>query len=259
MREKRLQDIEEYIHSVGTVSLDELCEHFNVSKNTIRRDISNILDKGTIHKVYGGVTSVSSHLIPFENRDITNSLAKTAIAKCAAQFVEANELIFIDSGTTTRSMVEYLPRVPKLTILTNSLDIINAAANLEHITLLTIGNCYKRDTKSFVGSDSLHILDKYNINKAFMAATGVSIESGLTNSDILEYEIKKKIVDKAQQVYLLADASKFGRSTLLTYAPLDQVDTLITSEPLPQQYQEYCDEYGIAVFPTELGADTRGT
>lgn len=258
MREKRLQDIEDYIHSAGTASLDELCEHFNVSKNTIRRDISNILDKGTIQKVYGGVTSMSSHLIPFENRDITNSSAKTAIAKCAARFVEGNELIYIDSGTTTRSMVEYLPRVPKLTILTNSLDIINAAANLEHITLLTIGNSYKRDTKSFVGNDSLHILDKYNINKAFMAATGVSIESGLTNSDILEYEIKKKIVDKAQQVYLLADASKFGRSTLLTYAPFDKVDTLITSEPLSKEYQEYCDEHGIAVIAAEQESGTRG-
>lgn len=251
MRERRLQDIEDYIHSLGTTSLDELCKHFDVSKNTIRRDIATILEKGTIQKVYGGVTSISHHLIPFENRDITNQSVKRVIGKCAAQFVEANELIFIDSGTTTRNIIDYLPRSAKLTILTNSLDVINAAANLENITLLLIGNSYKRDTKSFVGNDNLHILDKYNINKAFMAATGVSLESGLTNSDIMEYEIKKKVVEKSQKIYLLADASKFGRSTLLTYSPLSEVDAIVTSKALPEEYKQYCDEHNISVYNTD--------
>lgn len=248
MRERRLQDLEEYIHSLGTTSLDELCEHFDVSKNTIRRDINTLLEKGTIQKVYGGVTSISQTLIPFENRDITNKLDKKTIAKRAAQFVEGNELIFIDSGTTTRDMIEYLPKTTKLTILTNNLDVINAAANVENISLLIIGNIYKRDTKSFVGNDSLHILDKYNINKAFMAATGVSIASGLTNSDVMEYEIKKKVAEKAQQIYLLADASKFGKSTLLTYSPLSEVDAIVTSKGFPEEYQQYCAANDISVY-----------
>ncbi|MNO15745.1 Glucitol operon repressor [compost metagenome] len=251
MRERRLQDIEDYIHSLGTTSLDELCEHFNVSKNTIRRDINTLLEKGTVQKVYGGVTSLSHNLIPFENRDITNKNDKRAIAKRAAQFVEGNELIFIDSGTTTQNMLDYLPRMNKLTILTNSLDIINAAANIDNISLLVIGNIYKRDTRSFVGNDNLHILDKYNINKAFMAATGASIASGLTNSDVLEYEIKKKVVEKAQRVYLLADASKFGRATLLTYSPLNEVDGIVTSQGFPEEYAQYCEENNVAVYVAE--------
>ncbi|MFD1175436.1 DeoR/GlpR family DNA-binding transcription regulator [Paenibacillus puldeungensis] len=251
MRERRLQDLEDYIHAHGTVSLDELCDYFDVSKNTIRRDINNLLEKGTIQKVYGGVTSLSQNLIPFENRDITHKTDKKAIAKRAAQFVEGNELIFIDSGTTTRSMLEYLPRLPKLTILTNNLDIINAAANLEHISLLVIGNMYKRDTRSFVGNDGLDILDKYNINKAFMAATGVSIASGLTNSDVMEYEIKKRIAEKAQHIYLLADSSKFGKSTLLTYSPLDAVEAIVTSPGVPEEYAKYCKEKDITLYEAE--------
>ncbi|WP_106767207.1 DeoR/GlpR family DNA-binding transcription regulator [Paenibacillus faecalis] len=246
MKEKRLQHVEEYIHSVGTASIDELCEHFQVSKNTIRRDIDKIVEKGTIQKVYGGVTSVSQ-LDPFENRGYTNQQEKVAISKSAAQLVEDHDLIFIDSGTTTRNMIDFLPRFNKLTILTNSLDIINAAANLEHITLLTIGNHYKRSTKSFVGTDDLHLLDKYNITKAFMAATGVSITNGLTNSDILEYEIKKRIAEKARKLYLLADASKFGKATLLTYAQLQEIDGIITSEPLTEEYAIFCEKNNISV------------
>ncbi|MBT2290367.1 DeoR/GlpR transcriptional regulator [Paenibacillus albidus] len=248
MRERRLQDLEDYIHSLGTTSLDELCEHFDVSKNTIRRDISTLLEKGTIQKVYGGVTSISQTLIPFENRDTTNKSDKRAIARRAAQFVEGNELIYIDSGTTTRDIIDYLPRTVKLTILTNSLHVINAAANVENISLLTIGNTYKRDTKSFVGTENMQVLDKYNINKAFMAATGVSIESGLTNSDVLEYEIKKKVAEKAQKMFLLADASKFGRSTLLTYSPLNEVDAIVTSKGFPEEYKEYCEANEISVY-----------
>lgn len=248
MKEKRLQHLEDYIHSVGTVSLDELCEYFNVSKNTVRRDVNQILEKGTIQKVYGGVTSVTPALIPFENRDHTNHPEKVKIGQQAATLVEDQDLIFIDSGTTTRNIIEFLPSSQQLTILTNSLDVINAAVAFENITLITIGNRYKRKTKSFVSIDDLHILDKYNISKAFMAATGVSIAHGLTNSDILEYEIKKRIAEKAQTLYLLADASKFGKSTQLTYAPLHEVDVLITSGTLSEEYHAFCREHRIELY-----------
>lgn len=245
MKEKRLQHLEDYIHLVGTVSLDELCEHFNVSKNTVRRDVNQILEKGTIQKVYGGVTSVTPPLIPFENRDHTNHPEKVQIGKKAASFVEDQDLIFIDSGTTTRNMIEFLSTSQQLTILTNSLDVINACVALDNITLITIGNRYKRKTKSFVSIDDLHILDKYNISKAFMAATGVSIANGLTNSDILEYEIKKRIAEKAEKLFLLADASKFGKSTQLTYAPLQEVDVLLTSGTLSEEYHSFCLKHQI--------------
>ncbi|WP_410514615.1 DeoR/GlpR family DNA-binding transcription regulator [Paenibacillus sp. BR2-3] len=247
MKEKRLQYVEEYIHSVGTASLDEICERFHVSKNTVRRDVDRILEKGTIQKVYGGVTSISHNLVPFENRDHTNHPEKVALGKCAAQLIEDHDLIFIDSGTTTRNIIDFLPPLQQLTILTNSLDVINAAVNLDNVTLMTIGNRYKRKTKSFVSIDDLHILDKYNISKAFMAATGVSIASGLTNSDILEYEIKKRIAEKTQKMYLLADASKFGKSTMLTYAPLRECDAIITSKMLPEEYRVFCRDNNITL------------
>lgn len=251
MKEKRLQRVEDYIHLSGTVSLDELCQHFQVSKNTIRRDLESILVKGTIQKVYGGVMSVSHNLVPFENRDHTNSGEKVAIAKRAAELIRDNDIIFIDSGTTTRCIMEFLPSINNLTVLTNSLDVINAAANMDNVTLLTVGNQYKRKTKSFVTIDDLYVLDKYNITRAFMSATGVSLANGVTNSDILEHEIKKRVVIKAQETYLLADATKFGKSTLLTYAALDNIQAIITSTALPEDYRHYFNSHHIAVYLTD--------
>ncbi|WP_017814128.1 MULTISPECIES: DeoR/GlpR family DNA-binding transcription regulator [Paenibacillus] len=239
MKARRLQDIEEYIHSRKNVTLDELCLKFDVSKNTIRRDINQIMQRGSIEKVYGGVSAITE-LVPFENRNIKHQPEKHSIGRLAADCIEDNDLIFIDSGTTTRNIIDYLAPGRPLTILTNSLDVINGVADMEYINLLVIGNTYKRSTRSFVGMDDIRSLEKYNVNKAFMAATGVSIVHGLTNSDLLEYEIKKVIAQKAQNLILLADLSKFGRSTLLTYAPLESVHTIISSEPLPEEYQQFC-------------------
>ncbi|MBC1937721.1 DeoR/GlpR transcriptional regulator [Listeria grandensis] len=247
MKEKRLQLVEKFIHEKGTTSLDELCEHFDVSKNTIRRDINKILENGTIQKVYGGVRTTSERLIPFENRDHANQEEKQIIGEIAATYVEEDEIIFIDSGTTTRNMMAFLPRNINVTLLTNNLDVINAAATMENINLIIIGNNYKRKTKSFVGTDDSNTIEKYNVNKAFMAATGVSITHGLTNSDLLEYEIKKRIVAKAEKVFLLADHSKYEKSTLLTYCALEEVSVIVTSQPLSEEYRAFCGQNNIGI------------
>lgn len=246
MKTRRLQEIEAYIHLQKNVTLDELCLTFDVSKNTIRRDINEILRKGTIEKVYGGVVSVSE-LIPFENRNVKHPDEKAQIGRMAAAHVEDYDLIFIDSGTTTRMMIDWIDPEKKLTILTNSLDIINSAAEMPNVDLLVIGSTYKRHTRSFVGVDDARALERYNVNKAFMSATGVSLAHGLTNSDLLEYEIKKSIAARSEKLFLLADSSKFGRSTLLTYASLQDVDVLLTSRSLPEEYARFCHTHAISL------------
>lgn len=251
MKLKRIQKIERYIYQSGSVSLDELCETFNVSKNTIRRDINYLEENGGLKKVYGGVIANKTSLIPFENRTVQNQEKKQCIAHVAATIIEENDLVFIDSGTTTRQMLEVMDNNKNFTVLTNSLDIINAVASLNKIQLVIVGHTYKRDTQSFVGIDEDDTINRYNINKAFMSATGVSIKHGLTNSDILETEIKKHVAKRSGELYLLADSSKFGKSTLLTYAELTDVKCIITNEHLSTEYVDYCLEHNIKIQYSE--------
>lgn len=248
MKTRRLQDVEDYIHDRKKVSLDELCERFRVSKNTIRRDIGLLLQKGTIGKVYGGVVS-KTQVSAFENRDASRQPDKAGIARTGAALVMPHDIIFIDSGTTTRYLTECLDPAMPLTILTNSLDIINGAAALPQAELVVIGSRFRRRTRSFVGILPEE-LDRYNINKAFMATTGVSIAHGLTNLDLMEHEIKKQVAAKAESLLLLADPSKFGRSTLLTYASLAEIDTLVTSQLPPEEYVRFCKQHGIRLIVT---------
>ncbi|EST89528.1 DeoR/GlpR family DNA-binding transcription regulator [Vagococcus lutrae] len=252
MKAKRNDLIKEYILEKEHVTLKELEETFNVSMNTIRRDVAKIITDPRFEKVYGGVSVKKNKLISFENRSIKNKEVKQKIAEEAAKLIQPHDLIYIDSGTTTKYILDYLPKDIEMTIITNSLDIVLKAEVFEKIQVFLLGNMFKRSTRSFVGITPDQITNKYNISKAFMAATAVSIDNGMMNSDLMEYEIKKHIVDKAANIYLLADKSKFEKSTLLTYASLDQVNKIITDKDFDTTYLDFFNDKQIEPITVDI-------
>ncbi|MBP1041199.1 DeoR/GlpR transcriptional regulator [Vagococcus sp. BWB3-3] len=245
MKVQRIHEIESYVKRQGAASLNELCEAFDVSKNTIRRDTNYLIKKGLFEKVYGGVVLKEDNLVSFENRQIKNQEEKRLIGKEAAKLIEEDDLIYVDSGTTTKYLMEFVPPDMSFTVVTNNLDVINTAAQLENIQLLVVGSKYKRKTRSFIEMQNHQILQNFNINKAFMAATGLTLQNGLTNSDMLETQIKKVICEKASQIYVMVDASKFGHSTLLTYAQLDEIDAIISGGAISKEYLSYFKQQNI--------------
>lgn len=132
-------------------------------------------------------------------------------------------MIFIDSGTTTSCLAAALPTDKEITIITNSLDVINFASEMDNVKLIVIGSTFKSSTKSFVGVENWGFFEKYNITKAFMAATALSTTHGVMNSDILEYEIKRHMMEKATEKFLLVDHTKVDKSALLTYGELAEL------------------------------------
>lgn len=245
---KRIEEMEQYIRLKKRVSLDELCEVFEVSKNTVRRDVNEIIKSEGYEKVYGGVEFVRNYLLPFEERNQRAMQKKEKIASLAASEIKEGDIVFIDSGTTTQYMPDFLERSIQITVLTNSLNIINKFALFPNVNLIIIGEIFKRKTNSFVGLDKINSLDKYNIHKAFMAATAASVESGLTNSDNQEYDIKRNVVNKAIKKYVLLDDEKFGKSALVTYARLDQMDTIITNEILTDDFMSHFKKSNVVVI-----------
>lgn len=242
MKLKRIQKIEEYILDNKTVTLDQLANIFNVSKNTIRRDVSELVEKGTIKKVYGGVSVNSNPLIPFDKRQIKNSHPKSLIAKKAAELINDGDIIFVDSGTTTVNLAYFLKDKKNITIITNNLNFINKCIKYDNINIISTGGSLVRNTNSFVGIDTLNLLKKYNINKAFMASTGISLTNGVTNGSPQEAEIKKLVISKSNLVYVLIDYSKFGTSSLMTYCSIGDIDYLITDKVPPEEYIEFINK-----------------
>ena len=251
MRTKRIDEIELYIREKKSVSLDTLCEVFNVSKTTVRRDIATHDLSGKIKKVYGGVTiadtPASKTLLPFSKRHQSFMKEKRLISQLAASHVCDHDTIFIDSGTTCHNIIDFIAE-KECTILTNSLLIFNKAASYPNLDIISVPGRLNRKTLSFTGPDINDYLQTYNISMAFMACTGVTMKSGLTNASAEEYITKKAIAENANSMILLADHSKFGRISLMTYSPMEKLDAIVPDQALPEEYDNICQEHGIRVM-----------
>lgn len=248
MKTQRQTDIRELTQKMGSVSLDELCRIFNVSKNTIRRDINELAKDGLVEKVYGGIKAVDNQVISYTQRDVTNKNAKNTIASLAASRIQNGDIIFIDSGTTTAQMVDFFSENISCTIITNNFDVIKKCVDFPNIILIVIGSLYKQTTRSFISLNNEINVSHYNITKSFMACTGFSIEAGLTNTDPYEHAIKKIICEKASEIHILADSSKYEKPTLLTYCRLENIDYFITDATPPTKYVNFFKENDVQVL-----------
>lgn len=251
MNSFRLKQMEQFILNNETASMKELCSRFGVSMNTVRMDVDKLVKRGNVRKVYGGVCSSRENpagiLVPFEERKQRNIFMKRVIGIQAAKNVEDGDIIYLDTGTTTFHMVRCLGDKQGVIILTNSLEVINSAVQYPGIEVICLPGKLERKTNSFLSSDTAGELSKYNIDKAFMAATGVSEDGGVTHSSLLEFEVKQAAVRHCRQKYLLVDSGKFGKAALMTYAALDEMDGVITDEGLKEEYQDMCRRMGTRV------------
>ncbi|MBZ5749000.1 DeoR/GlpR family DNA-binding transcription regulator [Metabacillus rhizolycopersici] len=254
IKDKRINKIEEYIKEHKSVSLDELMEVFKVSKNTIRRDVQELVERDEFKKVYGGVAvkdeDQTAKLEPFQDRQVRHQKEKKIIAKAAAQFINDGDIIFIDSGTTTIELIEYL-KGKNVTVLTNNLDFILRALPFENLSVISTGGLLERKTNSFGSIKYIDFLNAYNIKKAFMASTGVSLTNGVTNASPLESELKTAVVNRSIESYLLIDHNKFDKYGLMTYCTLDNIDYLITDQMPSQTYKEYIEANDIKLVLAE--------
>lgn len=243
----RLKEMEEYIIEKGVATMEELCDRFDISVNTLRNDIQELSQSGRIRKVYGGacsnVTNTGNALVSFDERKLKNVQSKHEIAKAAAELVEPGDIIFIDSGTTAVSMVEFLAEIPRLTIVTHSLDVVNKACALHNAEIFCLGGRFQESTNCFIGMAAEGALAHYNIGKAFMGTKGITQDGAITDSSMGEFEIKKWAVSKASEAFLLADSGKYGRAGLMSYSELKDFSALITDRSAGDELVKLCNRY----------------
>ena len=246
MKISRLNAIEEYVLSKKTVSIDDLCEVFSVSKNTIRRDLNELEARGHIAKVYGGVTAVTPEdVMPLPVRSGLNPAAKDLIGKLAARELSDGDTIFIDPGSTAVNVLRHLPPRIKLTVVTHSLPAMVEAAKYDGINLISLGGAFNPATSSFVGIFAQQALSDLRITKAFLCATGVTVESGMSNTTFLEAEIKRGVVSHASSVILVADNSKLGHDATVTFCRLQDISTFVTDQKPAPKFVEFCRAHNI--------------
>ena len=243
MRLDRLNAMEEYILERGSVSLTDMKAHFNMSTNTIRRDINELIKRGHIRKVYGGVTAITTETpLPVSYRRARNQEGKERIGELARQYVHDGEMIFLDSGSTVLYMLPYLKDMTDLTVVTHNLSAMLEVAKYPNIKLISLGGMYNASTSSFIGITTEEALQRYNFGTVFMCATGVSLEKGLTNTTYVEAEIKHRVVEGADKVVLLADHTKFGTSSTISFMPFEDLYAVVTDRKPDPDYLEVIEK-----------------
>ena len=251
MKINRIEQIHELLKKQHSISINDLCDTFGVSKNTIRRDVAELENTGIIRKVYGGIVlkeEESGTPEPFAYREGRNVKAKKQVAQLAAEQVQDGDVIYIDSGTTTMHMIPYLSKRRYLTIVTASVHVINAADGFTGLNIIATGGTLYMPSKAFVGPSVLSALQSYNLSKVFLASTGISIPHGATNASPLECEIKRSLAQKNAETYLLVDSTKFGKASLMTYCQLSDLDSLITEKEPDKEYTDYFEKHNVRLI-----------
>ena len=241
MRLQRIDEIEAYVLEQKSASIDQLCEKFQVSKTTLRRDLDQLVQRGTIEKVYGGVTAVEqkdaalSNLISYSERNTTNMDLKDRIARLAATYVQDNDIIYIDTGTSTLGIIDYLTRVSNLTLITNSVLVASRALAHDNIKTIILPGVVNLRTASSTGSECLEYLRRYHIQKSFMACTGIT-ELGAANTSPEESAVKRLALEQSQTHYFLIDHTKFDKPALMVYSPINRMDCVFTDRLPSEKY-----------------------
>lgn len=248
MKINRLKKLEDYIKLIGTVSNEELCAKFNISLQTLRRDLKILEDNDKIDKVYGGVIykdrSLLNSVQAIESREQSNLKEKKYIAQIATRLIENNSVIFVDSGTTACQIIPYLAHHKNVTVITHSLLVVNMVAKLPNLKCICLGGLLKADTLSF----GIDITDNsYHCNLAFIATVGLSNE-GLTNTDIEEGKIKEHMIQLSGKVIVLADHSKLMNKGFYHFADLENISGIVLDRRPNDKFINQCNKLGVHLY-----------
>lgn len=226
--------IAQLIARQSAVTVADLCQRFQVSDMTIRRDLHRLEEEGILARTHGGaVARVSQQDAAYGEREQSQSREKEAIACVAASLVKSGETVFLDAGTTTARLARYLHNTKDLTVITNSLYVLSELGAEEQVTLIATGGAVRQSTFSFVGSWAEQMVSRFHADRLFLAATAVDLERGLFNSNVYEIGVKQQMIRSAHEVVLLADHSKFGRRSTVKIAELDAVHCVVTDSEIP--------------------------
>jgi|SRR5690554_742808 len=245
--EERRQSILTALDKHKTVSVQYLSQELQVSEVTIRKDLSELEEKGLLKRTHGGAIRVDLLFEPAYDEKITANLAqKEQIAQEAVEEIKHGEIILLDAGTTTMAIAKALPIDMDITVATNALNIAQELVSKGLRTILIGGEI--RKTMAAVGPVSVSTLRKYYFNRLFLGTNGFSLEEGLTTPSPDEAEVKAVMVQQSQYKYLVSDSSKYNRISFAKFGDLQDVNTIITDSEITAEAEQEIRNLGLRLL-----------
>ena len=247
---ERQRQILSWLTRQGRLSVTEIVEQFSISEATARRDLESLAAQGKVQRVHGGVMAVEQAPpeLPILERNNEQPEEKARIGLSAANLIGDKETVFLGSGTTVLAVARNLRDRSNLTVITNSLPVLNMLAGINGITVISLGGMLRESEMSFIGHITEQSLNEIRADKVIMGTRGLSLEHGLTNDYLQETLTDRAILKIGREVILVADHTKVNRVATVLLAPLDVMHTLVTDSQADKKLLQMLKKKGIRVL-----------
>lgn len=249
-RQKRIMEL---LQSDGAVMVSKLAAELAVTEETIRRDLEKLESQEALLRTHGGAIPIddSTHDLSLEKRKNTNAAEKEKLAHAAVQHILPGDTIFLDASTTTFYMAKHLKKMSGITVITNSIRVINELSGAENIKLIAIGGQVNANL-SFVGGVAEKTIEEcYFATKVFFSSKGITENAGVLESNEQECDIKRRMIENSKTKYYLCDKSKIGKVGFVKLASIESLDYFITDCEPDSGYIEKFKEFKVQIIKVD--------
>lgn len=245
----RQMEIIELAKQTGRVGVEELAARFDVTLQTIRRDLGELADQGVLDRVHGGAVmrnGVSN--IGYAERRRMNEDAKAAIARACAREIPDNSSIIINLGTTTEAVAHELMNHRNLTVITNNMNVANILVGNDSCEIMVAGGALRRSDGGLVGDLTTEFMAQFKPDYAIIGSSALDADGDLLDFDMAEVRVSRAIAGLARKTYLVTDISKLDRSAPVRIISMRDLDTVFVDRPLPEALTRKCTDWGTRVI-----------
>src|SRR5215217_91018 len=234
----------------GRLSIAEIVDQFSISQATARRDLESLASEGKVQRVHGGALAVDQAPpeLPILERQDEQSDEKIKVGRAGAELITDNETVFLGSGTTVLEVAKNLRNRKNLTVITNSLPVLNVLAGIKEITVISLGGMLRDSELSFIGHITEQALIEIHADKVFMGTRGASLEHGFTNDYLQETLTDRAILKSGREVIMVADHTKVNRVATVLLAPLSSIHTFVTDSGVDKKFVQALKQQAIQVL-----------
>lgn len=247
----RHPDILEIAKREGKVTVENLAEHFGVTLQTIRRDLTELAEANKLERVHGGAILPSGTTnIQYEERRNLNEISKFAIARACAEQIPEGCSVFLNIGTSTEAVARQLLRHKDLLVVTNNMNVATILSENPDCQIFMTGGRLRRSDNGLVGSGAIEAIRQFKFDIAVIGCSAMDEDGDILDFDIEEVGVSQTIITQSRKTFLVADGSKFNRSAPARIASIRSVHSVFTDAPFPTRLQENCNLWETEVHVT---------
>ena len=243
----RQSDIVQAVEEAGPQSIEALADRFNVTLQTVRRDVTRLSEAGLLARFHGGVRLAASTTenIAYRQRQALAADEKRRIAKAIAQRVPNGSSLVMNVGTTIEAVAHELLNHKDLRVITNNLHVAALLSTNRHCEVIVAGGVVRPADQAITGEATVDFIKQFKVDIGLIGISGIEADGTLRDFDYREVRVARTIIEQSRQIWLASDHSKFQRNAMVKLADISEIDTVFTDRPPPQNIQNLMTQHGV--------------